>query len=209
MGIMHTPGTIGANLPTGQLSGGKHGTIGNNVAKARAKRKAQEAAASAALKNSAAANRQAAAERGINRRAAGEQQIQEMHGQGAHETTGAYVSWMKDSEKKAAKAQADKMKARTVKANATRAENSAKKRVQALGYNDTHKETLGRGSYIGVENFLKNEASNQARAEWRKKNRPTVVKPGKSPKTATAANFIPAPSTPAPGKNGNLSSKQL
>ncbi len=110
--------------------------------------------------------------------------------------------------KQAAKEHAAKMKARTVKSNATRTENKAKARVQALGYDDSHKETLGRGSYVGVENFLKNEASNQARADWRKKNRPKTTTPGKPSRKTATANVIPAPKAPAAPKNPNLSSKQ-
>ena len=209
MGIMSTPETIEAHGSYGNFSPNGKVFDGSKAAqknKAEAAKKARYNKIAAAQNEAAAAGRMK--ERAANRATAGEQQIQEMHGLGSHETTGEYVSWMKDSEKKAAKDKAAKMKARTVKSNATRAENAAKGRVQALGYNDTHRDQLGRGSYVGLENFLKNEASNKARAEWRKKNRPTTVKPGKSPKAATSANMIPAPKA-VPAKNQNLSNQQL
>lgn len=210
---MNVPHTETFRTPLGKLSQSRGGGFsGKSAAKKFAQERADKArriAAGAAADAAAQKSREAASkEMAARREEAGAQQIQEMHGVGTHETTGAYVSWAQKQEANAAKEHAAKMAARTKKANATRAENAAKKRVQALGYNDTHKETLGRGSYVGVETFLKNEASNQARAEWRKKNRPRVVKPGKSPTVATSANMVPAP-TASPAKNPNLSKQQL
>lgn len=91
------------------------------------------------------------------------------------------------AESEAAKAHAAKMKARTVKSNATRAENVAKAKAQTLGYNDTHRDQLGRGSYVELLKFHENEQTNRNRAQHRKQ-----VKAGYRP-----ANAGVKPKTPA------------